>query len=50
MDGFWMNRLEGMMSKVSGRIIVHADMTAILKIIYGSKILGSDISAFFGLS
>ena len=36
MNGFWKDRLEGMMSRISGMVIMHADMTAILRFIYGS--------------
>ena len=38
MNDFWKNRLERMMSRISGRVSYkHADMTAILKFIYGSR-------------
>ena len=37
MNDFWKNKLEAMMSRISGRVIMHADMTAILKFIYGSR-------------
>ena len=37
MKFLWKNEHEGMMSRISGRVIMHADMTAILKFIYGSR-------------